>query len=175
MCCNSLGDCYPKDDSKLMKHGIKYTDLLWMVFVGIFGACWIAHMFVFYCKQYDTQRHDEAEIELAKEYALDTIGRDSVYRFFVGQTWQGWLIALVILLAQFWVLFIFVMASELNLADDKKDIVFTWKCPRDDYECRDTIGMCVTSVPDFLYCILVFANLSLFCSICLKDRTPQGT
>ena len=143
MCCNSLDDCYPQDDSKMARAGLKFTDLLWMLFLGIFCTCWLVHIVLFFkrekgnmsLEQLDAQRFED------KVYALDTIGRDSVYRFFLGECWQGWFIALVILLAQLYVLFIFVAASELDLADDNKDLEFTWKCPRDDYECRDTIGM----------------------------------
>ena len=144
MCCNSLDDCYPQDENKTaQEEGLKYTDVLWILFLGILCTCWLVHITLFYKRQKVSLSLQQLEMKMSKdkEYALDTIGRDSVYRFFLGKSWQGWSIALVILLSQVWVLFIFVEASELNLADDNKDLEFTWKCPRDENECRDTIGM----------------------------------
>jgi len=103
------------------------------------------------------------------QYALDTIGRDSVYRFFLGETWQGWTIAFLILATQFWMLSIFVQASELVLSDvfvkaselvlsdDKTDLVFAWKCPPDNYECKNTLDR--TQVGWLLFAVLMAAHL----------------
>ena len=73
-------------------------------------------------------------------YALDTIGRDSVYMFFLGNSWLGWGFALLTMAAQMGILFIFVMGSEYDFSDNS-DVVLWWKCPRDVDACRSTLGM----------------------------------
>merc|ERR1712086_1224064 len=52
--------------------------------------------------------------------------------------WQGWGVALFMLASQFWMLHIFVKASEIEMSDDNSDLTYTFKCPRDLDECRDT-------------------------------------
>lgn len=73
-----------------------------------------------------------------KDYASDKLCSDSVYHFFLGKSVCGWLIVLSTIAVQFWLLFIFVKASEKNLSDDKVDVVYTWKCTRDKEICVNT-------------------------------------
>ena len=68
-------------------------------------------------------------------YALNRIGKDSVYSYFVTEKPLGWITAFATLGIQVFILVFFIMASEANLQDDKIDIQFTWKCPRDSDEC----------------------------------------
>jgi len=67
--------------------------------------------------------------------AIEAIGNDSVYKFFLSKSLLGWAIALATMAIQIWILFIFVEGAEFNLTDDNSDFVYTWKCPRDKEEC----------------------------------------
>eukprot|EP00985_Skeletonema_marinoi_P001046 scaffold430_cov73-Skeletonema_marinoi.AAC.10 len=70
-------------------------------------------------------------------YALSTIGKNSVYSYFVTNQVVGWLLAMTTIGLQVVILAVFVKASEANLQDDAIDIQFTWKCPRDSDVCED--------------------------------------
>ena len=72
------------------------------------------------------------------KYQLEQIGKGSVYQFFAGKSVSGWCIVLLTVGVQFWLLSIFVGGSEIELSDDKVDVVYTWKCPRDNEECFPT-------------------------------------
>ena len=70
-------------------------------------------------------------------YALEMIGNDSVYQFFLSKSWLGWAFALATMGVQIWMLFQFVKGAEFNLPDDNSDQVYTWVCPRDKAECEN--------------------------------------
>ena len=72
------------------------------------------------------------------KYHLEQIGKGSVYQFFAGKSVSGWCIVLLTIGVQFWLLSFFVEGSEIDLSDDKVDVVYTWKCPRDYDECFST-------------------------------------
>ena len=44
----------------------------------------------------------ELAAEIAKQNALDSIGRDLVYRFFLSKVWTGLVVALVAIVLQLW-------------------------------------------------------------------------
>ena len=69
--------------------------------------------------------------------ALDTIGNDSVYHFFLAKSMWGWAIALATMVLQIWMLFVFVGAAESSVSNNDSDLVFTWKCLRDRIDCVD--------------------------------------
>mmetsp|Transcript_6577 Transcript_6577/g.14322 ORF Transcript_6577/g.14322 Transcript_6577/m.14322 type:complete len:334 (+) Transcript_6577:748-1749(+) len=71
-----------------------------------------------------------------EKYALSAIGEDSAYKFFQGKSWFGWMIYLATVGVQIWLLFIFVTAADIDLADETSALVYTWKCPRDRVECE---------------------------------------
>jgi len=163
-----------------------------MLLVGILGVCWVMHMVVLFCRkrkegalssspdpQADGALNPQASesTDGDNHYALDTIGRDSVYRFFLGETWQGWVVALITLFAQFWMLFVFIIASERRLSDSEKDMVFTFKCPLDTPDCRDTQGW--TPSGWLLFAILMVAHVlkdiingSRMVALCSKGGHP---
>lgn len=58
-----------------------------------------------------------------KKYALDTIGSDSVYMFFLSNSWPGWGFALGTMAAQIGILYIFVEGAEFDLSNDISDLV----------------------------------------------------
>ena len=61
-----------------------------------------------------------------------------MYQFFAGKSLSGWCIVIFTVGVQFWLLSFFVKGSEIDLSDDKVDVVYTWKCPRDYEECFST-------------------------------------
>jgi hypothetical protein len=140
---NANDDCYPRDDTKVTKSGFKNY--------GAFSGILAAFFFFFCCivtlilNVIDKRRHGGADLRRGSmamrtrlnddKYALSAIGKDSVYKYFVGDNVFGWLAALTTIGTQIWILTVFVKASELNLQDEKIDIEFTWKCPRDTDTC----------------------------------------
>ena len=50
-----------------------------------------------------------------KKNAFKTIGKDSVYSFFLSKSWIGWVIALSVILFQFFVFLYFVRAAEKGI------------------------------------------------------------
>ena len=73
-----------------------------------------------------------------KKYALASLGNGSVYQFFLGTSLFGWVIVLLTLVTQVGMLFVFVEGAEVDLSDDNVDLIYSWKCSRDQDECRDT-------------------------------------
>jgi len=141
MCCNVQGDCYPKEESDIQKLGFKnYMYFTGVFFACVFGACCVL---AFVSLTYDKFRnssssHQPPRKDIDRKYALETVGDDSVYQFLIGTSWIGWSIVLVTMASQIWILFVFVQGAEVNLSDDKSDLAYTYKCPRDQDECRDT-------------------------------------
>ena len=62
------------------------------------------------------------------------------------------------LAVQVGILVLFVIASEVNLQDDKTEIQFTWKCPRDSLRCTDTSDL--TDAGWFIFSIVILAHLA---------------
>lgn len=95
-------------------------------------------------------------IDREKEYALDLIGRDSVYRYFLSESWKGWGIALGTVAAQSALIYVFIDASEIEFSTDV-DVEYTWECPRDELQCRNTTG--VTYYGWIAYALLITAHI----------------
>ena len=100
----------------------------------------------------------EKRLEEDDKYALSRIGKESVYSYFVTDKVLGWLVAFATLGIQIGLLFVFVVASEVNLQDDKIDIQFTWKCPRDSDVCKNTADLAEAGW--FIFAMLMIANLA---------------
>lgn len=145
MCCNSQGYCYPSAKTTIQEAGFGNYSILAVTFLScIFGAsCFVA--LISYTidnritrdKRFSTLRRMSILNRDAK-YALSAIGEGSVYRFFLGTSLVGWTITLAVMGAQVGTLFLFIHAAEIVLSDDSKDLVYTWLCPRDQDQCRDT-------------------------------------
>ena len=84
-----------------------------------------------------TSTKDQPTESEDKAQALDAIWDDSVYHFFLGKTLSGWIVTLLIITAQVAILALFVTGAEVDLADDKSDLVYKYQCPRDKIECED--------------------------------------
>ncbi len=99
----------------------------------------------------------ERRIEDDDKYALSRIGKDSVYSYFVTDKALGWVVAFATLGIQVAILIFFVNASEAKLQEDTIDIQFTWKCPRDSDECRNTADL--KRIGWFIFSMLLIAHL----------------
>ena len=88
---------------------------------------------------------------------MSRIGNESVYSYFVTDKRLGWLGAFGTLVIQVAILIFFVNASEAKLQEDTIDIQFTWKCPRDSDECRNTADL--KRIGWFIFCMLLIAHL----------------
>ena len=111
----------------------------------------------------------ELAAEIAKQNALDSIGRDLVYRFFLSKVWISWAVALVAIVLQLLLCYLFVMASEVTLTTGS-DIEYTWQCPCDDDKCRNNDGknrMCLAILCASSHTVCVFCAkimVTLFCT-----------
>jgi len=76
--------------------------------------------------------------ERDRKYALETLGSDSVNQFFLGTSVCGWVIVSLTIASQIGILFMFVEGAEIDLSSDSIDLVYTYKCPRDQVECTNT-------------------------------------
>ena len=74
---------------------------------------------------------------LDTKYAIDIIGVGSVYSFLLSSNIGGWLIALVTIGLQTFMLWPFILAADFDLSNDESDLVYTWKCNRDSIICED--------------------------------------
>ena len=140
---NNLDECYPKEDTRIEAIGFKnYMQFSWVFLLCIVGACVVLHLVARKVRnQADINfANQEVAKEREKRNALDSIGRDSVYRFLLSKNWFDWGMALVVLVLQLWLCYFFVVASEVTL-DVNSDVQYMWRCPRDRDECITTDGM----------------------------------
>jgi hypothetical protein len=144
----------------------KYLHLSGVFFAFVCLACVALVIALLAYDKYRTNRHLSRELLRRQsiqfssrdtKYALETIGDDSVYRFFLGWSAAGWTIVMFTVAVQLYLLFVFVKGAEINVADDKVDFVYTFKCPRDTDECGDISDMDVQGW--FSYFILMAAHL----------------
>jgi len=145
MCCNKDGNCYPSKDTDVQAWGFRsYSHFTWVFFGSIFGlACVTAILSWTYDEVKNYLEPNQLMLqsqtnERDGKYALEVIGEDSVYQFFLGKSVVGWVIAMATMVAQLWMNYLFVQASEVDLSDDRSDLAYTWMCPRDAHECNDT-------------------------------------
>ena len=142
---SSLGNanegCYPQENSRVEEWGLNYSTFAAVLLAGftVFSCMFVLFLYYFGKNSSSTLTMSmERRLQLDDNYVLSTIGKDSVYSYFVTDKVLGWLVALATLVAQSVILTFFVIASEVNLGGDKIDLEFTWKCPRDSDVCSDT-------------------------------------
>lgn len=150
MCCNSQHNCFFKGAISIKEAGFEdYEHLSWVFLLSIAAVCVISHTILFMYKQFKGSHqsnptdHQEfaATLEEEKRYAKELIGEDSVYRYFLNDSWWGWCIALASIVVQIWMCYEFVYASEYEFESSTSDLEYTWTCPRDEVDCRNTDGM----------------------------------
>lgn len=108
----------------------------------------------------DTRQKIKAQEQEDYESALEQIGNESVYSFFVTEKDPCWkkVVAVITLLTQIALLVLFIVASEAKLQDEKTEIKFSWKCPRDSDTCKNTSDLDTFGWACFS--LLMFANLA---------------
>ncbi|KAL7465661.1 hypothetical protein ACHAXS_005978, partial [Conticribra weissflogii] len=153
MCCNSRSECYPTEETNIQKSNFSsYEEFSWVFFVFVIGFTIMIYLASYALDKYkhrsepsqsNLQRRESMK-RRAKKYAVDKMGERSVYSFFLGKNWCGWMIALAVLSVQLWVLFVFVIGAEQDLSDDKSDFMFTWKCFRDEEMCSNDADLDAT-------------------------------
>jgi len=158
---NANEDCHPQDETKV-------APLNYGTFAAALFACFIAFCCIVVPLLYVIDRHRkhgnalltaiEEQKRRDEEYALSKIGKDSVYSYFVTDKVFGWVAALTTVGIQIGMLVFFIIASEVNLQDDKIDIKFAWKCPRDTHVCENRADL--TDAGWFIFVVLMTAFLA---------------
>eukprot|EP00581_Thalassiosira_minuscula_P009259 CAMPEP_0183708732 /NCGR_PEP_ID=MMETSP0737-20130205/4938_1 /TAXON_ID=385413 /ORGANISM="Thalassiosira miniscula, Strain CCMP1093" /LENGTH=1678 /DNA_ID=CAMNT_0025936651 /DNA_START=186 /DNA_END=5222 /DNA_ORIENTATION=- len=148
MCCNAQGNCYPQEKTDIQKVNFEnYSQFTVVFFACIIGVALVAAILLFFYDKYNNRYlpresvRDASFVEKDNKRALVAIGSDSSYSFFLGKSWVGWIIALVIAAVQLAMLFIFVEGAEIELWKDSVDVKYTWRCPRDEIECKNTADL----------------------------------
>jgi hypothetical protein len=120
MCCNAKDECQPTAINKLLQtdqRGFEsYSSFSWVLLLCLAG---ISCLVVILSSCYDSYKEKSmqsmtpslrrlANIELDTKYALEHIGDDSVYSFFLTGSWLAWGLAIFVLGIQMAILFLFV-------------------------------------------------------------------
>jgi len=155
MCCNADSDCYPTSPVSLLE-----IDSFAFDTYESFSLLLVASTAALICllasasyainmhahgQNIRSNRSTNASYRLRKEMkddrlALNQIGEGSIYSFLLRKNVAGWAIALMTIGLQVWMLYPFIKASELDLSDDKSDVVYTWKCTRSAVELCEDLG-----------------------------------
>lgn len=136
--------------------------------VALFFGCVIGASFVLYLafilrEKYQhrnipsTVIHAQSFTDRDEKYAMEHLGEDSVYRFFLGTSQWGWFIVAATIITQIFLLYVFVEGSKRDPSDGKVDMVYTWKCIRDQETCFDTNDL--NELGWFAFIILMAAHL----------------
>jgi hypothetical protein len=143
MCCNSAGECESTALPKLLQvkeYGFhSYAEFTLVFLLGLTG---IVCLVVLLSSLHDSLQKNPSRrlsiIQLDEKYALQNIGADSVYSFFLSKSWFAWTFALLVMAMQVWVLSMFVDAAMVVFSGDNSDFVYSWRCPRNDTTCNNT-------------------------------------
>ena len=123
-CCNSLEQCIPTEETTIQRLGFEdYKHFTWVFFLLVFGTSLVLAT-TLYCFERHKHRGEtrnvrrQSMINRDSKYAFESIGVNSVYSFFLGKSWPGWLISIITIALQVWMLYQFVRASEFDVSDD---------------------------------------------------------
>lgn len=144
MCCNNAGDCHSTEPARLEQVPARgfssYAEFIWVFLLLLIGYCMLivaASILYDLRSQRATARRPSVTMRRDKKYALDTIGQDSVYSFYLTTNWKAWTIALAVLAIQIAALTMFVKAAVKDFSDDRSDFIYSFKCPRNNLYCTD--------------------------------------
>mmetsp|Transcript_33748 Transcript_33748/g.62023 ORF Transcript_33748/g.62023 Transcript_33748/m.62023 type:complete len:561 (+) Transcript_33748:658-2340(+) len=166
VCCNVNGDCHINKQTLIVRAGFNsFVHFLWAFSLWSFISY---GLLVVLSSLYDRTKSRSTAVRQSlrnlqrtlsqrttisrdKKYALDTIGKDSVYSFFLSTSVQAWIIVFIVLGVQMWMLYEFIVASELDFSDDTSEFVYSYKCPRNSETCikesdEDWIGWIIFAV-----------------------------
>jgi hypothetical protein len=139
---NAQEDCYPQEE--WTSGFTSYVQFSWTFIAILIAISCVLALSVYAHDKYKNHKIPRGSARRPsvtsrdKKYALNTLGASSVYQFFLGTSIYGWAIVLLTLAAQVGMLFVFVNGAEIDLSDDNVDLIYSWKCSRDQDECRDT-------------------------------------
>jgi len=143
MCCNSAGDCHSTERPRLEQFEAKgfdsYAEFIWVFLLLL--ICYVS-LIAIASYIYDRNSPPRSSIQRStfikdKQYALQIIGMDSVYRYYMSKSWRGWGVAMAVMAVQIAALVLFVKAAVKDFSDDRSDFVYSWKCPRNSTECTN--------------------------------------
>ena len=119
---NSNGECHKADDPEGLTSGTIITIfslfLLGYIVAVVVGA---------YVYEHFRPPATVPTVVQDKKYARDSIGRDSVYRYFLSKSKYAQVFALAVVACQVWSLSIFVKVAKKDFDDDTSDYVYSWK------------------------------------------------
>ena len=157
---NANDDCYPQEDTFAKEAGLKnYSIFATVLFVVFIVLCFVFAISIYlFCFGFIAAEVESKPKLNEEEYAstLRKICKDSVYSYLVTDKPLGWLTAFATLGIQVGILGFFIIASEANLQNDKIDIEFTWKCPRDADVCDDKADLTNTGWAMFVLLMIAF-------------------
>ncbi len=162
---NANEDCYPQAE----ENSIDFVYAAIILIAGFVASCCVVVLNLFFFNKRKENKNKGRGITLSMtmkkrrqeeedKYALSRIGNESVYSYFVTESRVGWVVAFTTLVVQGVLLMFFVLASMSNLQDDKIDIKFSWKCPRDADVCKDYSDLKV--VGWVIFAFLMIAHLA---------------
>jgi len=146
MCCNADGSCHPTKETLVQKGNFKNYHQFGVSFLAmLLLACFAFASAVFlYDKMNKSSQSLQSSVggpsmtERDAEYALEFIGKDSVYQFILGASRVGLAIALATVAIQLWMLFVFVEATDLPFELKNNEFPYYWKCTPDQDVCTST-------------------------------------
>ncbi len=156
--------CNPQTRTRINKLGFNYTSFAFVLLFGISLFSCVVNLFLYFFDKYKNRgiiltMSMQDRLEKDYKYALNSIGRESVYSYFVTGSRVGWLVAFTTLFIQFFSLIFFVIVSDANFRDyDKPQLQFTWRCPRESFRCINISH--ITLAGWFIFAVLVTANLA---------------
>jgi len=159
LCCNSQGNCHNTE--------VKYSQDLSPVrqflvfFVCLIGISCILASLAFAYKRYTNRQlprptnRRPSVVDRDTKYALNMIGHDSVYQFFLTKSRSGWTIAVFTIAAQILLLLLFSMGATIDWTTDSTALVYTWKCPRNQPDCTDSNALNLQGWLAFAYLMAI--------------------
>ena len=157
--------CNPQTETRINKLGLTYTSFAYVLLFGIALFSCVVNLFLYFFDKYKNRGNTvtmsmQDRLKEDYKYTLNSIGKESVYSYFVTGSRVGWIVAFTTLLIQFFSLIFFVIVSDTNFRDEnlQPQLQFTWRCPRDSDECINISG--ITLAGWFIFAILVTANLA---------------
>lgn len=186
MCCNADKKCYPQEEPRLLQVQLpgfqsysSFSLVLLAIMMGL--CCFLVLMsyswdfiktsqspqqtqFSFRGLKRLSSRYLFSQSKADEKYALEHLGKGSVYSFFLSESVVGWLIALATVFSQIVMLVPYIQASEFDLGA-LQDIEYSWSCNPSDNRCIDTNGVTNMGYTIFVILMIVFLSTDLICGL----------
>ena len=127
---NTRGDCHETEPSKLEDQYSSYAIFTWVFLLSLLGYVFIVVTASFSFDlfwNHTPPRSVTGSLTLPddEKYALGSIGEDSVYQYFLGNSVFNWMIALAVITFQALALAMFVRAAGKDFGSDRSDFVYS--------------------------------------------------